>query len=88
MDGMVKLARALRIEQPYREEVVATYKSRVLLNFIATVHPPLILHSDVLSELTKKKLRERIIREMVRLLRTQLRGSGRGGRPSPSYLTS
>jgi len=24
---------------PYREEVVATYKSRVLLNFIATVHP-------------------------------------------------
>jgi hypothetical protein len=24
---------------PYRGEVVATYKSRVLLNFIATVHP-------------------------------------------------
>jgi hypothetical protein len=23
---------------PYPEEVVATYKSRVLLNFIATVH--------------------------------------------------
>ena len=57
---------------PYPEEVVATYKSRVLLNFIATVHPPLILHSDVLSELTMKKLRERerIVREMVRLLRT------------------
>jgi hypothetical protein len=35
-----------------------------------------------------KKLRKRIVREMVRLLRTRLRGTGRGGRLSPSYLTS
>jgi hypothetical protein len=57
---------------PYDREVIATYKSRVLLNFISTVHPPLILHRDVLNALTAKKLREReaIVKEMVKMLRS------------------
>jgi hypothetical protein len=57
---------------PYNREVIATFKSRVLLNFITTVHPPLILHNDVLNELTMKKLSERrkIVEEMVKLLRS------------------
>jgi len=57
---------------PFDREVIATYRSRMLLNFAATVHPPLILHRDVLSELTGRKLRERerIVREMLRLLRS------------------
>jgi len=62
----------LMSSNPYREEVIATYKSRVLLNFVTTVHPPLILHDDVLNELTIKKLKERkkIVDEMVKLLRS------------------
>jgi hypothetical protein len=57
---------------PFDREVVATYRSRMLLNFAATVHPPLILHRDVLNALTAKKLREReaIVKEMVKMLRS------------------
>jgi hypothetical protein len=62
----------LTSRRTFDSEVIATFRSRVLLNFAATVHPPLVLHSDVLSELTERKLRERerIVREMLRLLRS------------------
>ena len=62
----------LTSRRTFDSEVIATFRSRVLLNFAATVHPPLVLHSDVLRELTERKLRERerIVREMLRLLRS------------------
>jgi hypothetical protein len=57
---------------PFDREVIATYRSRMLLNFAATVHPPLILHRDVVSTLTAKKLgeRERIVQRMLEALRS------------------
>jgi hypothetical protein len=73
---------------PYNQEVIATYKSRVLINFITTVHPPLVLHDDVLNELTMKKLKERrkIVEEMVRLLRSIERREKRKKKTEPQKV--
>jgi hypothetical protein len=62
----------LTSRRTFDSEVIATLRSRVLLNFAATVHPPLVLHSDVLRELTERKLRERgrIIQGILETLRS------------------
>jgi hypothetical protein len=73
---------------PYDREVLATYRSRILLNFISTVHPPLILHRDVVNALTTKKLSERemIVKEMVKLLRSIERSEKRKEKAKPQKV--
>ena len=73
---------------PFDREVVATYRSRILLNFTATVHPPLILHRDVVNALTAKKLRERemIVKEMMKVLRSIERSEKKKEKAKPQKV--